>query len=202
MIAGTEKEPAMSTAARRPPPRITADEFLAWSGDGTGQAFQLVDGEPRALSPGSATHAILQATLAYVETGSPCRVATEPAVAPRLRANLNLRVPDLGVTCTPVEPGQLALADPVLLIEILSPNNEADTWENVWAYASIPSVREILVVHSTRVAAELLQRRADGVWPEEPAPIGPADTLLLESIGLACPLVDLYAYTHRGTGVI
>jgi Uma2 family endonuclease len=192
----------MSTAARKPPPRMTADEFLAWSGDGTGQAFQLVDGEPRAMSPGSATHAILQATLAYIvlrhliETGSSCRVATEPAVAPRLRANLNLRVPDLGVTCTPVEPGQLVLADPVLLVEILSPSNEADTWENVWAYASMPSVREILVVHSTRIAAELLRRRADGAWPEEPAPVGPAETLRLDSIGLERPLADLYAHTH------
>jgi hypothetical protein len=32
-----------------------------------------------------------------------------------------------------------ALTDPVLLIEILSPSNQAETWANVWAYATIPS---------------------------------------------------------------
>jgi hypothetical protein len=50
------------------------------------------------------------------------------------------------------------LTDPVLLIEILSPRNQAKTWTNVWAYTSIPSVREILILRGDRVAAELLRR--------------------------------------------
>jgi Uma2 family endonuclease len=84
----------------------------------------------------------------------------------------------------------------VLLIEILSPGNEADTRENVWAYASIPSVQEILIVHSTRLAAELLRRQSNAIWPEEPEEVGPNGTLRLESIDLTCPLIDLYARTH------
>jgi Uma2 family endonuclease len=115
---------------------------------------------------------------------------------PRLRANANLRVPDLGVTCSPNEPGQIVVPDPVLLIEILSPSNEADTRENVWAYATIPSVREILVVHSTRVAAELLRRRPDGTWPEEAEEVRQGGTLRLDSIDLTCPLSEVYARTH------
>lgn len=163
------------------------------------------------MAPASVTHGIIQATLAYlvtrrlIEMQSPCRAITEPAVVPRLQANTNLRVPDLGVTCSPNEPGQLVVPDPVLLVEILSPGcpqgdargvNEADTRENVWAYASIPSVREILIVHSTRIAAELLRRQSDGSWPKEPEDIGPSGTLRLESIDLTCPLTDLYARTH------
>ena len=35
-----------------------------------------------------------------------------------------------------------SLADPLLLVEILSPSNEAKTRVNEWAYATIPSVRE------------------------------------------------------------
>ena len=49
-------------------------------------------------------------------------------------------------------------SDPVLLVEILSPSNRAETWTNVWAYTTIPSVREILVLHSLRIRAELLRR--------------------------------------------
>jgi Uma2 family endonuclease len=182
--------------------RMTVADFLDWPGDGTTKHHQLVDGEVRAMAPASATHGIIQATLAYlvtrrlIETGSPCRAVTEPAVVPRLQANTNLRVPDLGVTCSPNEPGQIVVPDPVLLVEILSPGNEADTRENVWAYASIPSVREILIVHSTRVAAELLQRQPDASWPKEPEEIGPDNTLRLESIDLTCPLIDLYERTH------
>ena len=191
------------TTARKPlPPRMTVADFLDWPGDGTAKRFQLVDGEPRAMAPASATHGLVQATLAYlftrrlIETGSPCRAVTEPAVVPRLRAHANLRVPDLGVTCSSIEPGQIVLPDPVLLVEILSPGNEADTRENVWAYATIPSVAEILLVHSTRIAAELLRRGADLTWPEEPEEIGPGGMLHLESITLTCPLAELYARTH------
>jgi hypothetical protein len=32
----------------------------------------------------------------------------------------------------------------------------------------IPSVRELLVVHSIRIEAELLRRRPDSTWPEQP----------------------------------
>ena len=59
-----------------------------------------------------------------------------------------------------------------------------------------PSVREIVVVHSTRVLAELLRRGPDGHWPEQPEQIGPDSTLRFESIGFACLMPDVYAQTH------
>jgi hypothetical protein len=62
------------------------------------------------------------------------------------------------VTCSPLAVGQAMLSDPVLLIEILSPSNQAKTWPNVWAYTSISSVLEILVLRADRIAAELLRR--------------------------------------------
>lgn len=149
-----------------------------------------------------ATHGIIQAMLAYlinrklIEAGSKRSVATEPAVTPRLRADINLRVPDLGVTCAASEPRQQLFPDPILLIEVLSPSNHADTWENVWAYSTIPSVREILVVHSTRVKTELLRRQPDGAWPASPEIIESDAMLRLTSIGLECPLRAVYANTH------
>jgi hypothetical protein len=88
------------------------------------------------------------------------------------------------------------MPDPVALIEILSPSNATDTWDNVWAYTTIPSLREIAVVHSTRVKAELLRRSASGAWPTEPEQIDADDTLRLESIAFACPLRAAYARTH------
>jgi Uma2 family endonuclease len=107
-----------------------------------------------------------------------------------------VRVPDLGVTGTPDAPGQRNLPDPIVLIEVLSPGNAADTWDNVWAYTSIPSVREIVVVHSTRVLAEILRRGPDGRWPEATEKVGREDELRLDSIGFACPMGGVYAQTH------
>ena len=193
----------MSTV-RKPVPLapMSVIDFLEWPGDGLGRRFQLVDGEPRAMAPASATHGLIQLTLGslirrhLIDTGSPCRVVAEPAVVPRIRANANLRVPDLGVTCSPIGAGQIELPDPVLLIEVLSPGNETETRRNVWAYASIPSVQEILIVHSTRIAAELLRRRADLSWPADPEMIAQDGPLRLASIDFTGPLADIYADTH------
>lgn len=43
----------MNTVWHKPQPYMTADDFLAWPGDGTGRTFQLVDGEVRPVSPAS-----------------------------------------------------------------------------------------------------------------------------------------------------
>ena len=186
------------------PPTLTVAEFFDWPGDGSARKFQLVDGELRAMSPGSATRGTIQMTLgalignALVKAGGSCRVVGEPGVITRIRSHVNMRVPDLGVTCTPDTAGERLIPDPVLLIEILSPSNFAETWENVWSYCTIPTVREIAVVHSTRVLVELLRREPDGHWPKEPEKIGAAGTLLFESISFSCPLSEVYARTHLG----
>jgi Uma2 family endonuclease len=119
---------------------------------------------------------------------------TEPGIVPKLRGDRNFRIPDIGITCSPPF-AEAMLTDPVLLIEILSPSNEIETWANVWTYASIPTVSEILIIHSTRVAAELLRREADGQWPDEPMALGPDDTISLTSIGFTTPLISIYRTT-------
>ena len=85
---------------------------------------------------------------------------------------------------------------PLLFVEILSPTNEAKTWENVWTYVSIPSVQEILVLRSASIAADVLRRRTDSTWPDEPIQIGPDETLRLECISLTCLLVEFYIGTY------
>ena len=113
---------------------------------------------------------------------------------PRVRSAINHRIPDLGVTCAPPSGGQFVVA-PVLLIEILSPSNEPLTRANVWAYTTVPSVVEILLLGSVRVEAELLRCGADGSWPEAPIFLGAEDDLDLASIGFRAPLRSFYRTT-------
>ena len=49
----------------------------------------------------------------------------------------------------------------VLLIKVRSPSNEAGTWANLWACATISSVAEILAVRSMRIEAEYLARETN-----------------------------------------
>jgi Uma2 family endonuclease len=193
----------MASARHKPLPEMTASEFLRWPGDGSQRKFELVDGTPKAMSPAHPTHGIIQARLAYllgrhlIEKRLPCVVVTEPPVVPRVNAASNVRVPDLGVSCAKAPDAEPALTDPVLLIEILSPSNQSHTWRNVWAYATIPSVSEILIIHSTRVEAKLLRRQADGTWPDVPTELEANATLTLECINLSMTLSEGYAGTRH-----
>jgi Uma2 family endonuclease len=165
-----------------------------------GQLWQLVDGVPQAVSPPSPTHALIQAEVAalirnhLIATGSSCFVAVTPGVIPRVQSDTNMRIPDLAVTCSPASRDDTALRDPVLVIEILSPSDRAETWTNVWSYTTIPSVREILVLHSARIGADLLRREAGGTWPERPLAIE-QDDITLDSIGYTGPIAAFYRST-------
>jgi Uma2 family endonuclease len=182
------------------PVHMSVAEFLAWA-PGTRERWQLVDGVPCAMAPASLTHGALQAELSGLirdhlrARGSPCRIVGAPGVVPRVLAEHNMRVPDLAVTCTPPARDEFAMTEPVLIIEILSPSNPSQTWSNVWAYTSIPSVIEIVVIRSDRIAASLLRRQPDGTWPDRPAEIesGP---LSLASIDAVVDMSDIYATTR------
>lgn len=179
---------------------MNLDEFLAWASP-PGQRWQLVDGEPVSMAPASRTHGALQAELAYRIArhldvpGNPCTVVTAPGIVPRVRARENFRIPDLGVSCSRYDAEEYGIADPILLIEILSPSNAAETWANVWTYTTLPSVREILRLSSTARRAEILRRAPDDIWPAE-AEVFETGDLRLDSIDFTVPLADLYRTTR------
>ena len=179
-----------------PPGAMTVREFLEWCPP-DGQRWELVDGTPRAMAPAKLGHGAVQGEVARLignhlaERDSPCTVLTAPGVVPRVRSAFNLRVPDLAVTCSPFDATDAVLESPVLIVEVLSPSNQRETWANVWAYATIPSVREILVLHLLAPRAELLRRDAAGEWPPTPLVVTEGE-LTLDSIGFRVPLASLY----------
>jgi Uma2 family endonuclease len=159
------------------------------------------DGEPQAMAPASRTHGALQNELGRLvanhlaERVGPCSTLANPGVVPRVQAEHNVRIPDLAVTCSDYESEEPVISDPVLIAEILSPTNAAETIANVWAYTTIPSVREIVVLRTVSIGAELLLRRVDGSWPRTPEAIETGN-LVLESIGFEAPLAALYRTTR------
>jgi Uma2 family endonuclease len=191
-------------SASRQPTEMTVPEFLAWnSGETDTHPWQLNDGFPQAMAPASEPHGAIQSELSRVignhllAIGSPCRVITTPGVVPKVRSAHNLRIPDLAVTCAPPA-RERTIGEPMLLIEILSPSNRPETWSNVWAYTTIPSATEILVVSCTEIAADMSRRDAAGAWPAEAERVGPGGTLDLRSIGLRLMLADLYRTSGIG----
>ena len=184
------------------PPLMTVADFIDWPGDGIGTRYELVDGELRAMAPGSSTHGTLQSRLAslitqHLDKARPgCRVVTTPGIQPHLQSSWNFRIPDLAVTCAPDRPGDIMLPDPILIVEVLSPGNAQDTRGNIPHYASLPSVGEIVIVHSTAVKVELLARQPDGSWPKDPEFIVDEGDVTFASVGLTIGMADIYRNTH------
>ncbi|MGE3712584.1 MAG: Uma2 family endonuclease [Hyphomicrobiaceae bacterium] len=180
---------------------MTVAQFLDWPGDGTGARFELVDGAPRAMAPASATHAIIQANAAaaiatHLRThGLRFRAGIRGPVTPPLKSRINARAPDVTVTCAPPSDSPV-FEDPILIVEVISPSGETQTWESIRALAALTSLREILIVSSTSVEAQVFRRDASGAWPYEPDVVGQDGVARLDSIGLALPMAEIYRGTH------
>lgn len=183
------------------PSVMTLDQFLAWPGDGSGRKYELVDGIPRAMAPASATHGLIQLNLGLAierrlrERKVPCRAGTEMPVVPPMQSRKNARAPDITVVCGPPSDSPVA-QNPVVIVEILSPSNEEDTWESIRALAPIVSIREIVLVQSTEIGVDVYRRLPDGNWPSEPFKIGNGGTLELTSLDLYIPVAEVYQGTH------
>jgi Uma2 family endonuclease len=185
------------SAANQLPGAMVVAEFLAWNPQDSDR-WQLIDGTPSGMAPAAPRHGAIQSETNRLignhlaESRPACRVIIEPGIQPKVRANLNVRVPDLAITRAAWNPDDRLLREPLVVIEILSPSNKAETRANLWSYVTIPSVAEILVLHTAEVRADLLRRSKDGAWPDNPVTLMLGDTVALESIDFAAPIAAFY----------
>lgn len=190
----------MADSLRKLPPYMTVDEFLAWDGGGHQGKLELVDGIVRARGPANVIHGLLQTNItclvgAHNRPRNRARAAISPPVSPRLRSMDNVRYPDFGVTEGPISAAFL-FPDPLLLADIIWEEDVEETRNNIWAYATIPSLREILIIHSTAIRAEVFRRGADGAWPERAEIIEAGGMLRLASIEAEFPMAEVYWGTY------
>jgi Uma2 family endonuclease len=116
--------------ASKVPQTVTLAEFLEWD-DGTDRRYQLVDGVPVMMAPTLEAHGELALNIgAEIRSRlqSPCRVIAEAGVTVPARRD-TFYVADLAITCAPREPGRRMLAEPVVIVEVLSPSTgPVDRW--------------------------------------------------------------------------
>ena len=181
---------AMTAEARRP--RMTVAAFLDWD-DGTHPRYEVVDGEPVAMAPASSAHGQLVLACGsrlMAALQPPCRAVAEAGVRPDEHDD-QFYVADVAVICTPHRAGERYLAEPVAIVEVLSPSTEAfDQGVKLPDYRRIASVREILLLSSTRMLAQVWQRSGDG-WRVRDL-TAPSDRVELPLVGFAATLGALY----------
>jgi Uma2 family endonuclease len=182
----------MSAANR--PFLMTAAAFVGWNTPAG--AWELVDGIPRAMAPPSVRHGLIRGGTGRVignhlaAQHTECRISIGAGLRPN---DYNVRIPDITVSWGPLVDERLA--EPILVLEILSPSNANDTWGKVALYTTIPSVREILVLHTAEIRADLLRREENGTWPDRPLTLMPGDIATLESIDFTATIAVFYRTT-------
>jgi Uma2 family endonuclease len=178
----------MASVARK---RMTLAEFLDWD-DGTDRRYQLVSGIALMMAPAAEAHGELALALGAkirARLKTPCRIIGEGGLAIPDRAD-TFYVADLVVTCAPRAPSRCMVAEPVLVVEVLSPStSRVDRLRKVADYRSLPSVQEIVLLSADERRVEVQRRMADG-WRVE-------DLISQAELDLACcnatiPLETIY----------
>ena len=178
----------MADPARR---LCSLEEFLAFD-DGTDTRYELFDGQVVAVAPASDVHGALVMRLARrignaLRPG--CEVIGEAGIVPPERADSYYQA-DLAVTCAGLT-GQQFVAEPILIVEVLSPSTTAiDRERKLPDYRTIPSLEDILVVSSTEPRIEHYRREGDG-WKIHD--LRGQGTLRLPACDITIDLAELYA---------
>jgi Uma2 family endonuclease len=169
----------------------TLEDFLAFD-DGTDTSYQLFEGRLVAMNPPLRGHAVLTARLVRIigsQLRAPCEVAAEAGIVPVNRRNSWYKA-DLIVTCTPGDFRDQFIAEPVLVVEVLSPSTSTtDFNRKLPDYQQIPSLREVLLVSGTERLIRHWTRAAQG-WSERRHRRGA--TLRLAGLPVTLTLNELY----------
>jgi Uma2 family endonuclease len=169
----------------------TLEDFLAFD-DGTDTSYQLFEGRIVAMNPPLRGHGSLVVRLANIVSSQlkpPCEAIAEAGIIPVNRPHSWYKA-DLIVTCTPGNYQDPFIAEPVLVVEVLSPTTRAtDFSRKLPDYQQIPSMRDILLASSMERLMRHWRRGPDG-WVEN-AHRAPA-TVRLSGLPVSIAMADLY----------
>jgi Uma2 family endonuclease len=156
--------------------------------------LELLDGNIVPFANGTVAHAevcdrIVSALRRAAKPG--CRVLASDVALQHKDAPTYV-FPDVQCTCEPVDAEADSIVAPGLIVEVMSPRSvERDRVDKLDSYQSIPSVREYLIVDSTRRWA-CAYSRSSGTWIQ--TIYGPDDTIELRSAGgVQLKMADIYA---------
>lgn len=183
----------MSEAAHA---RLSYDDYLALE-RGSDVKHEYLDGFAHAMAGGTIEHARLTSRfdrlLGGALDGRPCSTFSADAKI-RIEASNRTTYADVTVVCGKLERSSIdpeAIANPVVIVEVLSPSTEAyDRGEKFRHYRRLPSLREYVLVSQDQPLVEVWRREGDA-W--RPIDHGPGDAVRLDSIDVAVPVDALYS---------
>jgi Uma2 family endonuclease len=182
----------MARAAREHDWPRTVAEFEAWHARQP-ERWEFIDGRPRLMAPTSMKHSIIKRNVlraldrALVDSG--CEVLVD---GPQILTDEISAIPDVVVTCAPIDLSTPAIAEPTVIVEVMSPSSEGDDTLRKWfCYRKIASLKHYLVIAQDRRLVQIHSRAGD-LWRERFVSDGAIE---LDDPPLHIQIADLYAAT-------
>jgi hypothetical protein len=112
------------------------------------------------MAPASLNHTIIKGTvfaaLRSALAGTSCQVFTDGT---QITTDEISVIPDVVVTCAPLDHSTPAIAEPAIIVEVMSPSSEAeDTLRKWFSYRGIASLKHYLVLAQDRRVVQILAR--------------------------------------------
>jgi Uma2 family endonuclease len=172
-------------------------EFELWHAQQPDR-WEFIGGRPCMMAPGSKPHTIIKGNvfraLDQALEGSPCQVYVEGV---QIRTDEISAIPDAVVVCAADDLSTPVVAEPTIIVEVMSPWGESDDTQRKWfSYRKIPSLRHYLVVAQDRQEV-LVHSRAGDLWRERFVSEG---TIELDDPRLSIELGALYRGTELAAG--
>ena len=149
-------------------PRFTPEEYFAWEEQQL-ERHEYIDGEVYAMSGGTQNHSDIAMNFGTMLKshlrGSGCKTFNSDLRIKIFESNKYV-YPDLSVTCDDrdkITPQYIT--HPCLIIEVLSPSTEAyDRGNKFKLYRKNPSLRDYVLVDSSKMAIDLYRKDDSGNW--------------------------------------
>jgi Uma2 family endonuclease len=182
----------MAEAARREDWPHTLEEFELWHARQP-ERWEFIRGEPRLMAPASMRHSIIKTNVGVeLRNALAVRGCTVMVDGPQILTDEISAIPDVVVTCAPLDLSTPVIAEPVIIVEVMSPSSELNDTGLRWlAYRQILSLKHYLVLNQDKRLVHVHSRAGD-IWRERFVSAG---ALELDDPPLRLELDALYAAT-------
>lgn len=184
------KTDPMNAPFRKP---WTQEEFFSWA-ERQETRYEFDGFQPVAMTGGTLGHSRIGFNLLLALgnrlRGSACSpLGSDAGIA---TIGDTVRYPDALVTCTKFDPKARTTPGVVVVFEVLSPSSGGtDRIAKVREYAAVPSIKRYVIVESTSVGLQVLERYSpDQSW--QTTALTGDDILRMPEIGIEIPIAEIY----------
>ena len=131
------------------------------------ERWEFVAGRPRLMAPASMRHSVIKNNIGFaLRQALADKGCTALVDGPQILTADISAIPDVVVTCAPLDLTTPVIAAPAIIVEVMSPSTEGDDHGLKWlSYRKLESLRHYLVIAQHQRLVHLHSREGD-IWRE------------------------------------